>query len=160
MTIPADFADECLFTQDVWYFHDVLEIDREAQRVEVLVDTTQLGLMVEAQRPFPGHGPHLPGAVVIQISAVLGSLLATYVLDMRATDGWVGFGTHIHKARFPSMGLIGPPVRASIQKLESKVWNGTHLIRYKFRYLQEDRLVYSAEHSAAWMQTEHRGPLR
>ena len=102
----------------------------------------------------------MPAAVTIHLTGTLASLLGAYCMDMRATDGWVAYGTHIHSARFPSMGLIGPPVDASIAVLKQRTWRGTTFIRYGFEYLQEGREVYMAEHSAAWFQTDHRGPLK
>ncbi|TNE92822.1 MAG: hypothetical protein EP330_00105 [Deltaproteobacteria bacterium] len=159
MAIPEDFAAESLYDESGWFIHDVLEIDREAKRVVALVDTTRLGPLVDSQRSFPGHDKHFPGAVAVQLTATLGCLLCTYVLDMRATEGWVGFGTHIHSAKFPTMGIIGPPVHAAVEIVRHRSMRGTHFIRYRFHYTQEGRDVYVAEHSAAWFQSEHRGPL-
>ncbi len=118
--IPADFEAEALYAPDAWFVHDVLEIDVEAGRVVGVIDTTRLGALVEAQRPHPGHHKHLPGAVAIQVTGTLGNLHAVYVLGLRPSQGWVGYGTHVREARFRRMGTIGPPVEAELQATRAR----------------------------------------
>ena len=154
MPIPPDFADQCLYDSDAWFVHDVLELDREARRVVALVDTTRLGPLVEAQQAAPGHPKHVPGAICIQVTATLASLLSAYVLDMPRAEGWVGFGTHIQEARFPSLGEIGPPVLAACTATSVRSFRGTTFVRYEFHYTQEGRDLYVATHKGAWFQAE------
>lgn len=157
MPIPEDFAAESLYAPEAWFVHDVLELD--ADRVVALVDTTRLGPLVQAQRPWPGHARHFPGAVAIQVTGTLGQLHAIYGMGLRASEGWVGFGTHIHRARFPGMGEIGPPVQAALQATRKRQLRGTWFVDYDFRYTQEGRLIYESTQTAAWGRSEHRGPL-
>ncbi|MEO0605150.1 MAG: hypothetical protein AAF211_27215, partial [Myxococcota bacterium] len=117
-----------------------------------LVDTTRLGPIVEAQRVFPGHPPHVPGAVVVQLTATLANLLSAYVLEMPRTEGWVGFGTHIHEARFPSIGQIGPAMQVTCTAVRVRSFRGTTFVRYAYHYVQEGRDVYVAEHTGAWFK--------
>ena len=150
MPLPPDFHEQCLYTSEAWFIHDILEMDAENNTMVGLVDTTQLGPLVEAQVALPGHPKHLPGAVCIQITGTLGALMSAYMLDMRRTDGWVGFGTHIHEAKFPSIGEIGPPVHARATILSRRTLRGTTFVRYRFSFTQEDREVYRSEQTAAW----------
>jgi len=150
MPLPDDFAQECLYSESAWFLHDLLEIDVPGRSVTGLVDTTRLGPLVDAQVELPGHPKHLPGAVCVQLTGTLGAVLSSYVLQMRRSDGWVGFGTHIHHAKFPSIGTIGPPVQAQATVKSLRVLRQTTFVRYAFRFTQEDRDVYLAEHSAAW----------
>ncbi len=158
MPLPPDFAAESLYAPDAWYVHDLVELDADAGRVVALIDTTRLGALVDAQRCWPGHDKHLPGAVAIQVTGTLGQLHAVYVMGLRATEGWVGFGTHIKKARFPNMGIIGPPVHAALTATRTRRIRGTWFLEYDFRFTQEDRLVYESTQTAAWGQSDHRGP--
>jgi hypothetical protein len=157
MALPDDFAAESMYDAEQWFIHDLLEVDREGGRLVGSLDTTRIGPLVTAQRPWPGHERHLPGAVAVQMTATLGQLHAIYVLDLRATEGWVGFGTHIHKARFPQMGRIGPPVRAEVRSTRVRTIRGTVFVAYTFRFEQDGALVYEADHTAAWFRTTHRG---
>jgi hypothetical protein len=94
MPIPDDFAIESMYERDAWFVHDLVEVDRAARRIVGGIDTTRLGAFVDAPRAWPTHDKHLPGAVAIQITGTLAQLHGVYVLDMRSTDGWLGYGTH------------------------------------------------------------------
>jgi hypothetical protein len=154
MPIPADFASESLYAPEWWCVHDVTRIDPEEHVVEAVIDTTRLGSLVEAQRPWPGHPKHLPGAVAIQVTGTLGNLHAVYVLGLRATAGWVGFGTHVRNARFRRMATIGPPVAARLHVPKRRQMRGTWFVEYNFRFEQGGELVYESEQTAAWRREE------
>lgn len=152
MAFPEDFARECLYDPAHWYVHDVLSIDRELGRVVAQVDTTRLGALVDAQNPWKGHLKHVPGAVMIQITGTLGNLHAVYVMDLRPTEGWVGYGTHVRSARFPSFGRIGPPMQVELLTTRTRRLRGRHFADYKFTYTQEERVVYESEQAAVWVR--------
>lgn len=151
MSFPADYEQESLYDREAWFLHDVLEIDAAANRVVGLCDTTQLGALVSAQTSRGGHQRHVPGAVMIQITATLGQLHLLYVLGKRASDGWCGYGTHIDKARFASMGIIGPPMVCEATATRVRTVRKTLFVDYQFRYTQEGRAVYDAAHIAAYL---------
>lgn len=148
--IPPDFEAEALYAPDAWFVHEVLEIDAEGHRVVGLIDTTRLGVLVEAQRELPGHRKHLPGAVAIQVTGTLGNLHAVYVLGLRPSQGWVGYGTHVRDARFRRMGHIGPPIVAALHATRARQLRGTWFVDYAFRFEQEGELVYESRQTAAW----------
>jgi hypothetical protein len=148
--LPPDFADECLYAPDQWYVHELLAVEDE--RVLARVDTTRLGALVEAQRPIPGHTRHVPGAVMVQITGTLGNLHAVYAMGCRPSQGWVGFGTHVRAARFPSLGVIGPPVEAELRIRRLRRIRERRFVEYAFRYEQEGRLIYESEQAAIWFR--------
>lgn len=157
MPLPEDFTAECLYGPDQQYVHDLLEVDREAGRVVGQVDTTRLGPLVDAQRVRPNHPQHVPGAIMVQITGTLGNLHAVYVLDLRPTEGWTGFGVHMKEARFPSIGRIGPPMRVELETLRMRRFRGRHFATYRFRFTQEGRELYLSEQTAVWFQGELEG---
>lgn len=157
MPMPEDFAQESLYTPDAWYIHDVEVIDREAHRVVGICDTSRLTAWGDTQRPWGDHPRHVPAAVSIQMTATLAQLHVVYVLDRRCTDGWIGWGTHIKKARFPNAALLGPPVRAEVVATRVRSISGTLFVSYRFRFEQEGRVVYESEQTAAWTRGAHRG---
>lgn len=150
MPFPPEFEREALYDPAHWYVHDVLELDADAHRVVGLVDTARLGALVEAQRPWPGHERHLPGAIAMQITGTLGNLHAVCVMGLRASEGWVGFGTHVRDARFRKAGLIGPPIRAAAEAHRRRQLRGTWFLDYRFRYEQEGEVVFESEQTAVW----------
>jgi hypothetical protein len=154
MPLPPDFAAECLYTPDQWYLHDLLEVAAEEGRVLARADTTRLGALVEAQVERPGHPRHVPGAVMVQMTGTLGNLHAVYVLGLRPSEGWAGFGTHVRNARFPSMGVIGPPLDVELKATRVRRVRGRTFVEYGFRFVQEGRDVYLAEHAAIWFRGE------
>jgi len=158
MPLPPDFAQESLYTPDAWFVTDAT-FDGLAHSVHGVVDTTLLGPFVASQRQWPGHPRHFPAAVAVQLTGTLGSLHAIYLLGLRPTQGWVGFGTHIRKARFGKMGKIGPVMDAHAVCTRRRRFGKTWFLTYDFRFEQEGAVVYSSQQTAAWFQTEHRGPL-
>jgi hypothetical protein len=153
MPLPDDFGEQSLYTSDHWYVHDLLELDAASGRVVALTDTTRLGPMVEGQKPWPGQPKHVPGTVMIQITGTLGNLHAVYVLGLRMTDGWVGFGVGIDEARFRGVGRIGPPLRVMAEADRVRRMKERFFVRYRFEFQQEDSVIYESTQSAVW----HRG---
>jgi hypothetical protein len=158
MPLPPDWQAEALYTADALFVHDV-RLEPGADRVIGICDTTRLGPLVDAQRPWPNHPKHVPGAVAIQITGTLGTLYAAYVLDMPPSEGWVGFGTHVHHARFRKLGTIGPPMVCSATLLSKRTLRGTVFTRFRFLYTQDDDEIFASEQTAAWVRSDHRGPL-
>lgn len=150
MPIPEDFVTESLYDPDAWFVHDLTEVGEGL--IRGVTDTTQLGPIVGAQRERPGHPKHVPGAVMIQITATLGQLHAMYGLGLRANDGWVGFGTHLKSAKFPNMGRIGPPMTVQATATRARRIRGTMFIEYDFLYEQEGAPIYVSTQTAAWFQ--------
>ena len=148
--IPEAFAGECLYTQDQWYIHDVLEIEED--RVVGVCDTATLveSPLVLAQQQWPGQPKHVPGAVMVQITGTLGNIHAVCALGLRMSEGWVGFGTHIHEARFRGLGHLGPAMRCEL-KVERVRRLGTGVfVTYAFDFSQEGRAIYRSRQSASW----------
>ncbi len=157
MPLPDDFATECLYAPDCWFVHDLLLVDADEGIVRGRVDTTRLGPLVDAQQERPGHPRHVPGAVMVQITGTLGNLHAVYALGLRPSEGWSGFGTHVRNARFPSLGRIGPPVDVELRATRIRRFRGRTFVEYTFRYEQEGREIYLAEHAAIWFKGEIAG---
>ena len=157
MPLPPDFASEAMYDESAWFVTDVT-FDDDAGAVVATCDTTKLGPLVRAQHVWPNHPKHFPGAVAIQITGTLGQLWATYVRGLRATEGWVGFGTHLHQAKFRKLGEIGPPVRCVGTLIsEREVW-GTVFTRFSFRFTQQGDEIFRSEQTAAWVRSDHQGP--
>lgn len=150
MPLPDDFETESLYTRDQWYVHDLVSLDKEAGVLRATTDTTQFGAVVAAQKPWPGHPPHVPGILMIQITGTLGNLHAVYGLGLRMTEGWVGFGTHIHDASFRNLGEIGPEIQLELKVERVKVVRGATFAKYAFRFEQAGKLLYTSKQTAVW----------
>lgn len=157
MPFPEDFVREALYAPEHWYLHDLLEVDPEEHRIVAWMDTTRLGALVAAQRPWPGHEPHLPGAVAIQVTGTLGNLHAHCILGLRASEGWVGYGTHVRDGRFRRLGRIGPPVIATAVAHKRRLFRGAWFLDYRFTFSQEGEELYASEQTAVWRRHEGSG---
>ena len=47
---------------------------------------------------------------MVHVTGMLGFAHAYFVLGLRHADGWIGYGTHIHAARYGRLATIGPPL--------------------------------------------------
>lgn len=161
MDIPADwkeqFVRESLYAPEAWFVDELIELDERAGVIRARTDTLRLGFLVDAQRALPGHAKHLPGAVAIQITGTLGQLHATFLLGLRPSDGWVGFGTHLKMARFPRMGTIGPPLDVQATVTRSRTIRHTVFNDYRFEFTQEGHRVYESEQTAAFFDGRRSG---
>ncbi|MCB9680947.1 MAG: hypothetical protein H6733_05695 [Alphaproteobacteria bacterium] len=158
LPLPADavlddFVHEALYDPSAWFVHRVLAVEPDAQRLVAEMDTTRLAL-VDAQRVVPGHPKHVPAAIAVQATGTLGHLYAVYALGLRTTEGWVGFGTHIHKARWGKMGRIGPPMWMEARCDRTRVLWGTRFCDFSFRFEQDGETVYTSRQTAAWRQDQ------
>lgn len=147
---PDDFVRECLYEPSHWFLHELRELDPQTRRVVGVLDTTRLGGYDDAQRMVGPHERHVPGAVAIQITGTLGNLHATYVVGLRPSEGWVGYGTHVKEARFRRLARIGPPVVAALTEQKRRQWQGSWFLTYGFRFEQEGEVVYESEQTAVW----------
>lgn len=130
--------------------HRFIGADLDARSVTAELDTTRIGALVDAQKVLPGHPKHVPAVVAIQMTGTLSHLFAVYVMGLRSTEGWVGFGTHIKGARFPRMGEIGPPVVGTAVCTRQRHLRGTWFFNFDFELRQEGEIMYSSSQMAAW----------
>ena len=158
MPLPPDFAGECLYSEDAWFLHDLIELDEEKGIVVASLDTTKIGAMVDAQQPWPGHEKHLPGAVAIQMTGTLGNLHAVYCLGLRPSQGWVGYGVTVNKARFHRLAHIGPPVEARCEATRVRRLAGQVFVSYTFTFSQNGEPVYESQQMATWFNATETGP--
>lgn len=151
MPLPDDYINECLYGPEGWFVTDAAFFPEE-KRIVGYVDTTRLGPLVEAQVVKANHPKHVPAGLSVHITGILGSLYAVYVLGLRSSEGWVGFGTHIHHVRFPKVGQIGPVMACHLECLSDRTMMGTRFTKFRFRYEQDGEVVYESEQTAAWIR--------
>lgn len=153
MTLPddwrADFGRDALYAPSAWFVDHVDALDPEAGTIHGRMVTTALPF-VDAQRDHAGHPPHVPAAIVIQATGTLGQIFAVYALGLRPEAGWAGFGTHIHKARWGKIGLIGPELHLHATLTRRRKLFGTVFCDFDFEFTQDGERVYRSSQTAAW----------
>lgn len=157
MLDPA-FAADCPYGPDAQLLDEIVEIDREEGRIVATLPAREDLPLTSGQRADPVRHPrHVSGALMVHATAILGFAHAYYLLGLRHADGWIGYGTHLHWARWPSMARMGPPLRLELKALRVRRVQGTLFVRYAFRFTQAGLLVYESEQSAIWTRSGEAG---
>lgn len=157
MPLEAAFLEDCFYGPDAVLIDEILAIDRERGVVTARIPTSPTLPLVRDQVGDPRvHPRHMSGALMVHATGILGFVHAYYVLGLRHADGWVGFGTHIHDARFKAMASLGPPIVAECEPLRLRRFVGNIFGRYRFTFRQgeTETVVYESEQSAVWRKVE------
>jgi len=165
--LPLRFADDAEFLADlpydpsVLFFDQLSAIERDGDLLRCRMPTAQVMPITSAQRTHPvRHPQHVAGAVMIHATGMFGFVHAYYVLGLRHRDGWIGYGTHIHKVVFRKLVQPGPePIEATCTILKKRVGKTRCFLRYSFEFKHEGQLCYEGEQSAMWIKVDEATPL-
>jgi hypothetical protein len=160
---PCEFDAE--FLADLPYDPDVLLLDRIE---EIVPDAHRVRCRMPTDRPIPfmdrqrvhdqRHPRHVAGAALVHATGMLGFVHAYYVLGLRHAQGWIGYGTHIHKAVFRKLVPPGSPIDCTCIAEKLRLGRTRHIVRYRFEFLHEGERCYEGEQSAVWMQVDTKAP--
>jgi hypothetical protein len=155
-TFPGPFEPD--FLADLPYDPEVLLFD---QLLDVNVDASLVACRMPTDRPMPftssqrvdpvRHPRHVAGAALIHATGMIGFVHAHYVLGLRHRDGWIGYGTHIHKGVFRKLVEPGAPIVATCQATRVRSGKTRHFIRYRLEFRHEGALAYEGDQTAVWM---------
>ncbi len=151
--LPPEFVADCPYGPGGLLIDDIVSIDRETNTLVASMPTRADFPLTREQRAHPERHPHhVSGALMIHATGIVGFAHAYFLLELRHAEGWIGYGTHIHKARFRRMGKIGPPMTLVCKATSVRRIMGSILARYEFRFEQDGDLVYEGDQSAMWTQ--------
>lgn len=151
MPLDEAFIRDCPYDIGGLLIDDIIEVDRTASRLIAQMPTRADFPLTRDQKAHPERHPHhVSGALMVHATGILGFAHAYYILELRHADGWIGYGTHIHEAKFRRMGKIGPPMTLRIEASSIRRIRGSILGRYRFRFEQAGELVYEGDQSALW----------
>jgi hypothetical protein len=146
------FLDTFLYREEAFLVDEVLSIDRDAHALVATLDTTRNLPFASCQRVGPGHPAHVAGAELVMATGSLGCMHAWFFHGCRWDEGWTGFGNRIHRADFKRLARIGPPLRLESKESRSRVGARRVVIRFDFRFWQDDELVYVGDQSAMFLR--------
>lgn len=151
MALAAEFVADCPYGPGGLLIDDIVRVDREASTVVARMPTSAELPITREQRAHPERHPrHVSGGLIVHVTGIMGFAHGYFVLDLRHADGWIGYGTHIHGARFRKMGRIGPPLLLACTATSVRKMRGALIVRYTFRFEQEDDVVYEGDQTAFW----------
>lgn len=155
------FLSTFLYSSEAFLVDEVLRVDPLRREIEARMDTTRPLPVTRFQAGDPSQHPrHVSAPDLVLLTGNLGCLHAYFLHGCRWEEGWVGFGNRIHRADFRSLVTIGPPLR--LHSKETKTREGTKrvVLRYEFRFWQEERLVYFGDQSAIFVKGRALGDTR
>jgi hypothetical protein len=120
--------------------------------IEATCDT-QRDLPISAmQRGDPKKHPrHVSAPELVLATGSLGCLHAYFFHGCRWQDGWVGFGSRIHRADFRDIVRRGPPMTMRSVEVRKRVQPKRVVLRLEFEFMQEGRLVYRGDQTAMFV---------
>lgn len=153
MPLPPEFISDCPYGPDGLLIDHILEVDKVADAIVAQMPTRADFPLTRDQKAHPERHPHhVSGALMIHATGILGFAHAYFLHELRHADGWIGYGTHIHGARFRRMGKIGSPMILRCRATQLRKIKGSLIGRYEFRFEQDGDLVYEGDQSALWTQ--------
>ncbi len=153
---PCAFDEEFLadlpYSPEVLFFDELSEIDADKRLIRCRMPTDRPMPITDAQRHHPiRHPKHVAGAVMVHATGMLGFVHAYYLLGLRHRDGWIGYGTHMHRAVFRKLVSPGTPIEATCIATRQRIGTVRHMIRYSFEFRHEGQICYEGDQTAVWM---------
>jgi hypothetical protein len=151
MPLDPAFVADCPYGPEALLLDDIVAIDRDAASIVARMPTCDELPLTRDQRAHPRRHPrHVSGALMIHATGMVGFAHAYYLLGLRHADGWIGYGTHIHDARFKKLATIGEPLVIECKSTSLRRIRDSLLARYSFRFSQLGATVYEGDQSAMW----------
>jgi hypothetical protein len=157
-TTPGPFEEaflaDCPYEPDVLFFDELLEVDADKSLIRARMPTDVPMPFTSSQRAHPVRHPrHVAGAVMVHATGSLGFIHAYYLLGLRHGEGWVGYGTHIHRVVFRKLVQPGSPIEATCTATRVRRGATRILARYSFEFRHEGAVCYEGDQTAVWIQT-------
>jgi len=154
----AAFLDDLPYSPEVLFFDRILEIDPDRSMVRCSMPTDVPLPLTSSQRAHPvRHPSHVAGAVTVHATGMIGFVHAYYLLGVRHAEGWIGYGTHIHRVVFRKLVTPGSPIEATCVATKKRIGKTRHFLRYSFEFRHEGAICYEGDQSAIWINVEAEG---
>ena len=157
MPLDPEFVADCPYGPEGLLIDEVVSIDHEGHRVVARMPTHEDLPLTREQRAHPVFHPrHVSGGLMVHMTGMVAFVHSYYVLGLRHSEGWIGYGGRIHSARFKALAKPGPPLLLECKATQMRRTPKQVLARYDLRFTQEDVLVYEGDQTALWMKIEGR----
>lgn len=155
---PCGFCPEFLrdlpYDPEVLLLDQLLAIDAQQSLVRCRMPVEADLPLTRSQRVHPVRHPrHANAGLIIHATGMMGFVHAYYLLGLRFDEGWVGYGTHIHRGVFRRMAVPGTPMEGLCRALRVHRGALRYFIRYQLELRQQGALCYQGEQTAAWICT-------
>lgn len=157
MPLDPAFVADCPYGPEGLLIDEVISIDAEGQSVVVRMPTHDDLPLTREQRAHPlFHPRHVSGGLMVHMTGMVAFVHSYYVLGLRHSEGWIGYGGRIHSARFRALAKPGMPLLLECKAKQMRRTPKQVLARYDLRFTQDGVLVYEGDQTALWMKIEGR----
>jgi len=157
MALESAFVDDCPYGPGGVLLDEILKVDPEESLVIARMPTHADLPLTREQRVHPQKHPrHVSGGLMVHMTGMAGFAHAYYVLGLRHSEGWTGYGARIHSARFHALAEPGSPIIIECRAKQVRRGSVNILARYAFRFTQDDKLVYEGDQTALWINVERK----
>ena len=155
MPLDPDFVEDCLYAPGGLLIDEILTIDKENHFVSARMPTNADLPLTREQRVHPVRHPrHVAGGLMVHMTGMVSFVHSYYVLGIRHKEGWVGYGAKINSARFRALATPDAPLTLECKAKQLRQGATKVFVRYEFRFLQGDTVVYEGDQSAFWQKLD------
>lgn len=155
MPLDPDFVADSPYGPGGLLIDELVRLDVDAGRVVVRMPVHDELPLTREQRAHPlRHPRHVSGGLMVHMTGMVGFVHAYYVLGLRHTDGWIGYGGRIYEARYLALADMSEPLLLEGRSTKLRRGETKAFVRYDFRFLQGEKVVYESDQSAMWMKID------
>ncbi len=85
---------------------------------------------------------------MVHMTGMMGFAHAYFILGLRHSEGWIGYGAKINSARFRALAPPGAPLILECRATQLRRGSASVFARYVFTFTQRDTVVYEGDQSA------------
>jgi hypothetical protein len=151
MALDPQFLADCPYAPEGLLIDEILLVDPARQLVRATMPTSDDLPLTRAQRAHPVRHPrHVSGGLMVHMTGMMGFVHAYYLLGLRHSEGWIGYGAKINSARFRALAPPGAPLVLECRGTRLRRGDTSVFARYLFTFTQLDTVVYEGDQSAYW----------
>lgn len=157
MPLDPAFVADCPYGPGGLLLDEIVRVDHAESVVVARMPTIGELPLTREQRSHPTlHPAHVSGGLMVHMTGMVGFAHAYYVLGLRHSEGWIGYGARINSARFAALATPGEPILIECKARQIRRGSVNVLARYLFRFHQGTTLVYEGDQTALWMDVTKR----
>jgi hypothetical protein len=153
--VPSEFLADCPYGPGGFLIDRILSIDREKHVVVARMPTHAELPLTREQRAHPlRHPRHVSGGLMVHMTGMVAFVHTYFVLGLRHSDGWIGYGGRIHSAKFKNLALPGEPMELECSVTKIRKRDTRVVARYGFRFFQKGTIIYEGDQTAMWLKVD------
>jgi 3-hydroxymyristoyl/3-hydroxydecanoyl-(acyl carrier protein) dehydratase len=150
--LPRELLDDMQYDPGPYMLRELLELDPGQSLVRLSLASDAGQPITASQRVARDHPAHVAGALIVHLTGAAGFVHAYYLLGLRRRNGWVGYGTHIHRAVFRRLITPGADMQLSCRATRVRPGRDRYMVRYDLELRSDGARCYQGDQSAAWMR--------